>query len=75
MSSSNLGRVGEPSSAKAASAGGRTDAAGQLKRLQSGNSLKTRYENHRNSANLMPILFLKCDILVLHLAVFPEVSF
>lgn len=37
MSSSNLGRVGSPSTAKAAAASGRTDAAGQLKRLQSGN--------------------------------------
>ena len=36
MSSSNLGRVGDPSTAKAAPATGRADAAGQLKRLQSG---------------------------------------
>lgn len=35
MSSSNLGRVGDPSTAKAAPATGRADAAGQLKRLQS----------------------------------------
>lgn len=35
MSSSNVGRVGDPTSAKAAAPAGRTDAAGQLKRLQS----------------------------------------